>query len=159
MNFAVHVRADVVAGGDDLAVGALSHVRAGDPFEILDRQRNVAGPRRSVNAQRLGQVVDSNACHQFQEILCFHRDSSKGCPLQSKTQIKQMVQGGFAPFQVPCSRFKVQRAVGAPTLNFERTRIRVQLNLERGQPKRLPSSAIRMRKTRNLRSGQNRPRR
>src|ERR1017187_1148614 len=72
MNLTVHVRADVVAGRDDLAVGALSHVRTGDALEILDPQWHVARPRRGVNAQRLRQVIHPDLVHELQELFGVH---------------------------------------------------------------------------------------
>ena len=72
MDFAVHVRADVVAGGDDLAVGALPHVRAGDAFEVLNAQGHIARPRRSVNAQRLRQIIHPHFVHELQELVGIH---------------------------------------------------------------------------------------
>ena len=68
VDLAVHVGAHVVAGGDDLAVGALAHVRAGDALEILHGERHVARPGRGVHAQRLGEVVELHLRHVLQKI-------------------------------------------------------------------------------------------
>ena len=62
---AVNMRADVIAGGDDLAVGTLPHVRSGDPLEVLNPQGHIAGPRGGVNGQTLSQVKHFDLVHEL----------------------------------------------------------------------------------------------
>ncbi len=72
MYFSVHMGAHVVAGGDDLAVGTLPHVCAGDPFEILNAEGDVTGPRRGMDAERLRQIIHFYVVHEFEKFRCVH---------------------------------------------------------------------------------------
>ena len=72
VDFTVHVGADVVGGGDDLAVGALAHVGAGEALEVLDAQRHVRRPRRRVHAEAHRQVEHLRVVQEVDELLGVH---------------------------------------------------------------------------------------